>query len=929
MTLIATTPPFPVLSIFQPSRQYAPMDWAFAAISTTILPSGQITLADAGQRIPAALAQKLHDSLANSPAELLLSLATEHLHAAIPADLAFLRDQARDYLTTLCYLTAADCHEFPEIPLPSPEQFAFAAMKCPPLTGSEYVNAATLTLWWTQLDAHLRTLVRQTTGGVTAFLHLRNPAWRTVGRVTFHLAENKKDPDHPFAFMATYTHRLSTSGRPQHLPLARALQEYAGAGNRNALLKLLVPVDEAARKSDLVKSLLDSGEIYRAVAWPVARALSFLQQAAAMEEAGLVVRMPELWKSRRPARPMVSVKIGEHRKAGMNADTLLDFDLSVTLNGESLTPEELQGLLASDAGLVRIREQWVELDRQKLQAALDHWKTIQQHAAANGISFQEAIKMLAGANVDAQSDANDNQTSEWVGLSAGQWLEGALRRLRTPDLSAQSQHSALQGKLRTYQQSGVEWLRFVTQLGLGACLADDMGLGKTIQVITLLLHCKDQRPTLNRARASLLVAPASLLGNWQSEIARFAPTLRVLVLHGSEMPLQRQKDLAQSPASALEEIDLLITTYGTLTRAPWLTQHTWQLAILDEAQAIKNASTRQAQAACKIQAAARIAMTGTPVENRLSDLWSLFDFLNPGLLGSAKAFAIFTKSLQSQQSPNYRPLRSLIRPYILRRLKTDKSIIADLPEKTELKAWCMLSKPQVILYQQAVAELENTLQGTDGIQRRGLILATLLKLKQVCNHPSQWLGDGQYRHEDSGKFARLRELCEELSQRQQKVLVFSQFREIIPPLMELLQAVFGRPGLTLSGQTAVAQRRKLVEEFAREDGPPFFILSLKAGGTGLNLTSASTVIHFDRWWNPAVENQATDRAFRIGQKQNVLVHKFVCRGTVEEKIDALIEEKVGLSNELLDQDAQQKLTEMSNKELLGFLSLDLSKATEQ
>jgi non-specific serine/threonine protein kinase len=381
-------------------------------------------------------------------------------------------------------------------------------------------------------------------------------------------------------------------------------------------------------------------------------------------------------------------------------------------------------------------------------------------------------------------------------------------------------------------------------------------------------------------------------------------------------------------SSFCRNADLVITTYGMLARLDALRQQPWNLAILDEAQAIKNADTRQARAVKEVKASARFALTGTPVENRAADLWSIFDFLNPGLLGSAAAFTRFLRARDAADQPDYAPLRALTRPYILRRLKTDKRVIADLPDKTEVRAWCSLTKPQAALYQKAVSELAEALESADGIQRKGLVLAFIMRFKQICNHPSQWLADGGYAPEASGKFTRLRELAEEISERQEKALVFTQFREITDPLAGFLGEVFGRPGLVLHGGTAVAQRRKLVEAFQRDDGPPFFLLTVKAGGSGLNLTQAAHVIHFDRWWNPAVENQATDRAFRIGQKQNVLVHKFVCRGTIEERIDQVIEDKKSLSTELLEGGGEKLLTEMNNDELLRFVALDLHRATE-
>jgi non-specific serine/threonine protein kinase len=319
-------------------------------------------------------------------------------------------------------------------------------------------------------------------------------------------------------------------------------------------------------------------------------------------------------------------------------------------------------------------------------------------------------------------------------------------------------------------------------------------------------------------------------------------------------------------------------------------------------------------------------LTGTPVENRLSDLWSLFDFLCPGLLGTQTKFKNFVKLLNAREHHRYAPLRQLVQPYILRRLKTDKRVISDLPDKTELRAFCGLTKRQAALYAKMVDEMANALRKPDGMQRRGLVLAYLMRFKQLCNHPSQLLGDGSFRPDESGKFARLAEICEEIASRQEKALVFTQFREMTEPLADFLAEVFGRAGLVLHGTTAVKRRKNLVDRFQRDDGPPFFVLSLKAGGTGLNLTQASHVVHFDRWWNPAVENQATDRAFRIGQHRNVLVHKFVCRGTIEERIDTLIAEKTQLAADILEGGAETLLTEMSDAELIQLVALDVDRA---
>ena len=424
----------------------------------------------------------------------------------------------------------------------------------------------------------------------------------------------------------------------------------------------------------------------------------------------------------------------------------------------------------------------------------------------------------------------------------------------------------------------------------------------------------------------LLVAPASLLENWRREAARFAPGLRVLVAHPSRLPPARLKAL---PEAALRNRDLVITTYGTVLRNERIRRRRWRTVVLDEAQAVKNPDAKQTRAVKAIRAGWKLALTGTPVENRLADLWSLFDFLNPGLLGTGREFARATKTMALDRTRGYAPLRRLLRPYILRRLKTDRSIIADLPDKTEVTAFCALGRQQAALYEQAVAELKAVLEAEGGIKRRGVILAFLTRFKQICNHPSQWLGDGGFDPAESGKFTRLREICEAVASRQDKALVFTQFRSLLGPLAAFLDRVFGRPGLTLHGGTPVRRRPEIVRRFQEDDRTPFLALSLKAGGVGLNLTAASHVIHFDRWWNPAVEDQATDRAFRIGQHRNVLVHKFLCRGTLEERIDQMIQDKRSLSGAVLTAGAEDAITELTNEELVELVQLDLARAVEK
>ncbi len=851
----------------------------------------------------------------------LFTLAAEKAPVGDSLTLRYWQGVADRHLTALCHIPGST--EKIEVTPPSPAECATWLLTAPPMRGGEYLTARVLLDVCSALDEWTTEAI-PSAGGLEAFLQARAPKWRQVGRVCFHLAENKNDQDRPFAFLATYATGFGAGGRLKHLPLRKALEQYADANDRSALIKLLAPVQQAAERCEWVMKLVDSGEVYQPMTWTAERAYTLLRTVPELEDSGLSVRLPDWW--RRRARPQVSVTIGQKKQSTLGTGAVLDFNMKLALGDETLTPEELAELLAGEDGLVLLKGQWVEVDRAKLREALEHWRTLEDRAANGEISFVEGMRLLAGASADLKHEDRADEERPWVHVCAGEGMREILAGLHEPgQLDAVELCAGLQGTLRPYQRDGLAWLRLLTTLGLGACLADDMGLGKTIQVLALLLCDRDEKPT-RRRKPSLLVVPASLLGNWRAEATRFSPSLKLTFLHPAETDRQTLERIAESPQQRLRETDLAITTYSMLTRQEWLTKLDWRLVILDEAQAIKNPSTRQSKAAKKLPAQARIVMTGTPVENRLGDLWSLFDFLNPGLLGSAGVFKSFIKSLEAREENRFAPLRRLVGPYVLRRMKTDRSIIADLPEKIETTRYCNLTKKQIGLYEQIVQRMQSALETADGMARRGLVLQTLMRLKQVCNHPSQLSGDGDYSPPDSGKFLRLAEICEELAQRQQKALIFTQFREIIDPLVDHLAAVFGRAGLVLHGGTSVKKRKAVVEQFQDDDGPPFFILSLKAGGTGLNLTAATHVIHFDRWWNPAVENQATDRVFRIGQKRNVLVHKFVTSGTIEERIDAMIAEKRQMAEEVLATDGEVNLTELPDDELMQLVRLDVTRA---
>lgn len=897
-------------------------------LSLSLSPSGYLYLYGDSEIISVSLAEKIDSFFSVSESVGLLRLGLTHFGESLPPSFSFWQQFSQLFITEICKNVISNENAvIPHITFPS-DDVNNLITQAPFIRGIENLNQETASALWQRLVTALISELTAFDGSLSDYLSAFHTAWNTIGRVCFHLAENKTNPNYPFAFLATYTTGLSKTANTQHLALGKALEEYADKSKKSLLLSLLLPVHRAAEKSSFLKAMVDSGKIFKPLAWKAQDAFQFLRDIPQFEAAGVMVRVPNWWNVKSPPRPTIQIKVGEQNVSQLGLDALLDFDMHFCLpTGEFLTPQEFKKLLRSTDQLVQIKGQWVQVDTEKLNQVLSHWKTIEGQVKKEGLSFAEGLRLLSGISLQQSEDALPEEISAWSTVIEGDWLQSTLSQLRNPEHSDENNilkilKKSLQAELRPYQERGVQWLWWLYNIRLGGCLADDMGLGKTIQIISLLLLIKQKKAS---HKTHLLVLPTSLLGNWQGEINRFAPSLSFWVAHSSTNKDDKKPDLSA--------VDVIITTYGTLNRIPWLSETSWDMVILDEAQAIKNPTAKQTRAIKLLKSQVRFVLTGTPIENRLLDLWSLFDFVAPGLLGTSRVFADYGKQKTNQTDENsgkrqfYAAVRRLVNPYILRRLKTDKRIISDLPDKTEMQTFCALTKQQVGLYQQAVNELAAKLETQiDNINRRGLVMSYLLRFKQICNHPNQWLGHAQYAHDLSGKFLRLKELCEVIAEKQEKVLVFTQFREIIPALSQFLGEVFKRDGLYLHGQTTVKERAKRVEQFQQDQGPPFFVLSLKAGGTGLNLTAASHVIHFDRWWNPAVENQATDRAFRIGQKKNVLVHKFICRGTIEEKIDNLLNAKKSLSNEIMGQEKEVILTELSDAELMNIVTLDIHRA---
>jgi len=631
-------------------------------------------------------------------------------------------------------------------------------------------------------------------------------------------------------------------------------------------------------------------------------------KAVALEQAGFGVMLPAWWTRKgTKVRLAVQARAASPKMQGGGGPSLGDivrFNWEVALGDATLTLDELEALARLKAPLVKVRGQWVEVNAEEIRGAVQFWKKKSSETATVG----QVIQMALGATEEVRGFVFKGVSATgWVGTLLDQ-LEG---RVAFTEIPAPRRFS---GTLRPYQVRGYSWLAFLQAWGLGACLADDMGLGKTVQTLALIQRDREG----NGRRPVLLVCPTSVVSNWQKEAGRFTPDLPVMVHHG----VGRRKGAAFR--QEVEKHAIVISTYALLHRdLEHLQDIPWDGVILDEAQNIKNSQTKQAKAARSLRAGFRAALTGTPVENNVGDLWSIMEFLNPGLLGTQAEFKRhFFIPIQAEQDPEAADrLKRMTGPFILRRLKTDKSVITDLPEKMEMKVFCTLTREQASLYRAVVREAEKTLEAAEGIHRKGAILATLSKLKQVCNHPAQFLRDNSTLPGRSGKLARLTEMLEEILEVGERTLVFSQFAEMGRILQQHLQETFGREVLFLHGGVPKRQRDQMVERFQGEvAGPPVLILSLKAGGTGLNLARANHVFHFDRWWNPAVENQATDRAFRIGQPRNVQVHKYICAGTLEEQIDEMIERKKGIAEQVVGT-GEGWLTELSNQELKEILTL--------
>ena len=838
--------------------------------------------------------QAYASGFARAPYETLYELAFRELPECFDAAGVFLFQVAESFVEMLVNTSGLELSREKTELVPKEETIELLLDSVPFVLGAEFVTRTWIKRQYRKLLAVFSKQIKSYTGRVSLYFAEKNQKLHVPERVFFHLVENSEG-EFPFAFLATYATK-GDGGRVRHVPLQYALTEYRD--ERSKLLELLSCLNKAAEVSALIDRFMESGELFHPLGLTAEEAYQFLNDVAALENCGILCRIPNWWKKRYSAFA-VTVKMGDEKPSLLGLDALLHMAPSLTVGGIPLTAEEIRDLLTQTEGLSFIKGKWVEVNHEKLKRLLAEMKQYD-----GDISVLDALRSEMHYAYDNEDDAPV--------ITNGKWLGGLLKSLRNPRKQKSiGVPDGFSGELRPYQEIGYQWLLQMNRLGFGACLADDMGLGKTVQILAFLEALRAQKPNGN----VLLIVPASLLGNWQKEAARFTPGLPVTVLHGAHAA-------TLSDRFTKSDAFLTITTYRMAMSIEALEEPLWDCIILDEAQAIKNPGTKQTRQIKRLKSRMRIAMTGTPIENDLSNLWSLFDFLNKGLLGSMEEFRGFCRGLE-QNPEGYAKLKNMIAPFLLRRVKTDKKIISDLPDKLEQLDYVTLSPKQTVLYRKLLAETSEKVENSDGMQRRGIVLALLLHLKQICNHPDQYLGTEEYSPAQSGKFELLKQLAQTIAEKRERMLVFTQFKELTGHLDDYLAEVFGRRGGVIHGGVPVRERNAIVERFQSESYVPYLVLSVRAGGTGLNLTKANHVIHFDRWWNPSVENQATDRAFRIGQDKNVMVHKFVCKGSVEEKIDALISSKKELAENVIGAGGENWITEMSNDELMKLLRLEV------
>lgn len=760
------------------------------------------------------------------------------------------------------------------------DEFHDLLAEIPFIDGIEYIDEKWIFEIYKHLNNKLNSIVKEKDITISDFLISKNIF--IPSRIYFHLVENKIDNTVPFAFMATYTEFID--GKIKHYPLSNVLNSMKNQPEK--LADLVVGIKKIANSSSLINNFIQKGDIFFPIKLEEKDALTVLNEIPLYEANGIICRIPK-WYTEKTC----SIKIDFNEKKIFQQSLFTNNALNcfvpiLIYHGVEITIEDVKALLSKEEGLQYIKGGWINNNHKDLEQILSEYNILSKE----GFSLLEILKTKNLTKYNEQ----DIVRIEFCRKDWQNFFSESFKKYVKAEIPNPYNHL-----LRDYQKDAFYWLYGMMKFGLGVCLADDMGLGKTVEVLSLLAQLKKEG-----IKKILIIVPPTLIANWQNEINKFSPDMDYSILRGTA-------NLINGQSGAF----LTLTTYQTTLRSKYIQTADWDLIVLDEAQAIKNYYTSQTKMIKSLKSKMRIIMTGTPIENNILELWSLFDFINPGLLGSRLEFLNYLKQSQQlssrQNLERQKMIKAQISPFILRRVKTDKKIIADLPEKNEINIFLDPTKEQVVLYRKVIDDMnKEILTAKNQHVMRAVVLKYLIKLKQICNHPSQYYGDSLYEVEKSSKFIELKNICDNIAKKHEKVLIFTQFKEIIPAIVNMLEGVFQKKGAFIDGSVSLAKRSENIRLFQLGDYP-YMVLSLKTGGVGINLTEAQNVIHFDRWWNPAVENQATDRVYRIGQKHNVTIYKFITNNTIEKIINELLESKQKIADEYinsLDTDIFDKLS---------------------
>lgn len=803
----------------------------------------------------------------------------------LSASVAFLKYISKEFINSVVNDPGFNLRPKPEPILLSDQTVHNIVKNVPYATGSEHVTA----FWVSRIIELLNQTysLSCTSSGESPrlFIAHKSNAVSIPSRIYFHLVENKQRDNFPFAFLATYTTIIN--GTITHAPLKNALSELRN--NQQELRVLIQSITDIAEESSFVKHLLDTGDIFYPIKFLDDEAYCFLKEALLYESHGVICRIPHWYNDHNNSIKLNIDEKEQYQRSFFNKLVINQFSPQLIYHGIPITVEEAKSLLIKKEGLEQIKGHWVENNHQQLTALLEEYESL----VNDGTTLLDIIKNKAGIGYN---EAKTNSVS--IEFSRDNFVEEFLNKAIS-SVATVPVPKPFETILRHYQIEAYNWLNALKELGMGACLADDMGLGKTVEVLSFLERIRHEG-----ASRILIIVPATLVDNWRHEVSKFAPDMDLFVLRGRN-----------EPSGTSVNAYLTICTYQTAIKSEYICRVNWDAVILDEAQAIKNFYTAQAKKVKQLKAGTRIVLTGTPIENNMVDLWSIFDFLNPGLLGTRQEFIALFLRLQSKPD-GYKDIKTLINPFILRRIKTDKSIISDLPDKNEIDITISLTKEQIILYKRVVEAMNASIRKHhDRKEERIIVMTSLMKLKQVCNHPGQYYGDTYYDPDLSGKFTELKRICETINEKNERVLVFTQFKEIIPALDQLLEGLFCQKGFSIDGSTSMKKRDEYVQAF-QAGKAPYMVLSLKTAGVGLNLTAAQNVIHFDRWWNPAAENQATDRAYRIGQTKDVTVYRFITANTIEEVINTMLKTKQELADLIINDLDGNIISKLSTEEIL-------------